>query len=78
MKLDAEMKLLQAKIEVGLIKNEPDSSGARSSNAGAKHPKLPNFQDGGNDLDIWLTRFERFAERTAGPGRDGHHRFVRC
>ncbi|GFN93180.1 retroviral-like aspartic protease 1 [Plakobranchus ocellatus] len=62
MKLDAEMKLLQAKIEAGIIKNEPDGSGARSNDAGAKHPKLPNFQDGRDDLDIWLTRFERFAE----------------
>ncbi|GFN79109.1 Zinc finger protein [Plakobranchus ocellatus] len=62
MKLDAEMKLLQAKIEAGIIKNEPDGSGARSSDAGAKHPKLPNFQDGRDGLDIWLTRFERFAE----------------
>ncbi|GFO00922.1 retroviral-like aspartic protease 1 [Plakobranchus ocellatus] len=62
MKLDAEIKLLQAKIEAGIIKNEPDSSGARLSNAGAKQPKLPNFQDGRDDLDIWLTWFERFAE----------------
>ncbi|GFO04005.1 retroviral-like aspartic protease 1 [Plakobranchus ocellatus] len=56
------MKLLQAKIEAGIIKNEPDGSGARSSDAGSKHPKLSNFQDGRDDLDIWLTRFERFAE----------------
>ncbi|GFN88914.1 gypsy retrotransposon integrase-like protein 1 [Plakobranchus ocellatus] len=62
MKLDAEMKLLQAKIEAGIIKNEPDGSSAMSSDARAKHPKLPNFQDGRDDLDIWLTRFERFAE----------------
>ncbi|GFO01445.1 retroviral-like aspartic protease 1 [Plakobranchus ocellatus] len=62
MKLDAEMKMLQAKIEAGIIKNEHDGSGARSSDAGAKHPELPNFQDGRDDLDIWLTRFERFAE----------------
>ncbi|GFN87459.1 gypsy retrotransposon integrase-like protein 1 [Plakobranchus ocellatus] len=62
MKLDAEMKLLQAKIEAGIIKNEPDSSGTRSSDAGAKHLKLPNFQDGRDDLNIWLTGFERFAE----------------
>ncbi|GFN95830.1 hypothetical protein PoB_002233600, partial [Plakobranchus ocellatus] len=62
MKLDAEIKLLQAKIEAGLVKNEPDGSGARSSDAGTKHPKLPNFQDERDDLDIWLTKFERFAE----------------
>ncbi|GFO02300.1 Zinc finger protein [Plakobranchus ocellatus] len=62
MKLDAEMKLLQAKIEAGIIKNDPDGNGARLNDAGAKHPKLPNFQDGRDDLDIWLTRFERFAE----------------
>ncbi|GFO04910.1 Dde superfamily endonuclease [Plakobranchus ocellatus] len=55
MKLDAEMKLLQAKIEAGIIKNEPEGSGARSNDAGAKHPKLPNFQNGRDDLDIWLT-----------------------
>ncbi|GFO40412.1 Zinc finger protein [Plakobranchus ocellatus] len=30
MKLDAEMKLLQAKIEAGIIKNESDGSGART------------------------------------------------
>ncbi|GFN90364.1 hypothetical protein PoB_001687000 [Plakobranchus ocellatus] len=62
MKLDAEMKVLQAKIEAGIIKNEPEGIDARSSDAGAKHPKLPSFQDGRDDLDIWLTRFERFAE----------------
>ncbi|GFO44613.1 hypothetical protein PoB_007111800 [Plakobranchus ocellatus] len=62
MKLDAEMKLLQAKIEAGIIKNESDGSSARSSDAGAKHPRLTIFQDGRDDLDIWLTRFERFAE----------------
>ncbi|GFN97917.1 sulfotransferase [Plakobranchus ocellatus] len=62
MKLDAVMKLLQAKIEAGLFKNEPNGSSASSSDAGAKHPKLPNFLDGRDDLDIWLTRFERFAE----------------
>ncbi|GFO34300.1 reticulocyte-binding protein 2 homolog a [Plakobranchus ocellatus] len=56
MKLGAEMKMLQAKIEAGIIKNEPDGSDARSNDAGAKHPKLPNFQDGRDDLDIWLTR----------------------
>ncbi|GFN97892.1 polyprotein [Plakobranchus ocellatus] len=43
-------------------KEEAERRGARSSDAGAKHPKLPNFQDGRDDLDIWLTRFERFAE----------------
>ncbi|GFO01155.1 hypothetical protein PoB_002766000 [Plakobranchus ocellatus] len=58
MKLDAEMKLLLAKIEAEIIKNEPDGSGARSNDAGAKHPKLPNFQDGRDDLDIWLTRLD--------------------
>ncbi|GFN78571.1 hypothetical protein PoB_000507700 [Plakobranchus ocellatus] len=47
MKLDAEMKLLQTKIEAGIIKNEPDGSGARSNDAGAKHPKLPTFKMGG-------------------------------
>ncbi|GFO27412.1 Zinc finger protein [Plakobranchus ocellatus] len=56
------MKLLQAKIEAGIIKNESDGSGARSSDAGAKHPKLLSFQDGRDDIDIRLTRFERFAE----------------
>ncbi|GFO00778.1 hypothetical protein PoB_002728300 [Plakobranchus ocellatus] len=69
------MKLLQAKIEAGIIKNEFDGSSARSCDAGAKRPKLPNFQDGRDDLDIWLTRFERFAE---SKGRKGHQRFVRC
>ncbi|GFO47790.1 retroviral-like aspartic protease 1 [Plakobranchus ocellatus] len=56
------MKLLQAKIEAGIVKNEPDGSGARSSDAGTKHSKLPNFQDGRDDFDIWMTRFGRFAE----------------
>ncbi|GFN90483.1 retroviral-like aspartic protease 1 [Plakobranchus ocellatus] len=62
MKLEAEMKLLQSKIEAGIVKNEPDCSGARSSDARVKHLKLPNYQDRRDDLDIWLTRFERFAE----------------
>ncbi|GFO21714.1 hypothetical protein PoB_004821900 [Plakobranchus ocellatus] len=52
MKLDAEMKLLQAKIEIGIVKYEPDGSDARSSDAGAKYPKLPNFQDWRDNLDI--------------------------
>ncbi|GFO27805.1 hypothetical protein PoB_005431000 [Plakobranchus ocellatus] len=78
MKLDAEMKLLQAKFEAGIVKNEPDGSDARSSDAGAKHPKLPNFQDGRDDLDFWLTRFEIFAESNGWSRRNGHHRFVRC
>ncbi|GFO05863.1 hypothetical protein PoB_003236800 [Plakobranchus ocellatus] len=62
MKLDAEMKLLQAKIEAGIIKNQPNGSNARSSDAGAKHPKLPNFQDGRDDLDIWLTSGQHAGE----------------
>ncbi|GFO24851.1 hypothetical protein PoB_005135600 [Plakobranchus ocellatus] len=62
MKLDAKMKLLQAKTEAGIVKNEPDGTGARSSDTGTKDPKLPNFQDGRDDLDVGLTRFERFAE----------------
>ncbi|GFO24233.1 hypothetical protein PoB_005073800 [Plakobranchus ocellatus] len=62
MKLDGEIKLLHAKIEAGIVKNEPDGSDANSNDAGAKHPQLPTFQDGRDDLDIWLTRFERFAE----------------
>ncbi|GFO19443.1 hypothetical protein PoB_004594800 [Plakobranchus ocellatus] len=44
MKLDAEMKLLQAKIEAGIVKNEPDGSGARSSDAGAKTACLPRWE----------------------------------
>ncbi|GFO36758.1 hypothetical protein PoB_006326300 [Plakobranchus ocellatus] len=52
MKLDAEMKLLQAKIEAGIIKKEPDGSSASSSDARAKDPKLANFQDGRDGLDI--------------------------
>ncbi|GFO47133.1 Zinc finger protein [Plakobranchus ocellatus] len=73
MKLDAEMKLLQAKIEAGIIKNEPDGSGARSRDAGAKHPKLPSFQDGRDDLDIWLTRRtkDKVLSNFYWPGVDG-------
>ncbi|GFO02541.1 fucolectin-related protein [Plakobranchus ocellatus] len=44
----------------------------------AKHPKLPNFQDGRDDLDIWLTSLRDLRKVTAGPGRDAHHRSVRC
>ncbi|GFO02230.1 Zinc finger protein [Plakobranchus ocellatus] len=71
MKLDAENKLLQAKIEAGIIKNEPDGSGARSSDTGAKHPKLPSFQDGKDDLDIWLTRTVDFLGHSLGRGAIG-------
>ncbi|GFO18459.1 reverse transcriptase [Plakobranchus ocellatus] len=56
------MKLLRAKIEPWIVKNEPDGSGARSSDGGTKHSKLPNFQDWRDDFDIWMTRFGRFAE----------------
>ncbi|GFN97910.1 hypothetical protein PoB_002441600 [Plakobranchus ocellatus] len=47
MKLDAEMKLLQAKIEAGIIKNEPDGSGARSSDTGPNTRNCLTFKLGG-------------------------------
>ncbi|GFR78662.1 hypothetical protein ElyMa_004000000 [Elysia marginata] len=54
--------MLQAKIQAGIVKDETVGNTSRFSDASAKHPKLPHFQDGKDDLDIWLTRFERFAE----------------
>ncbi|GFS19342.1 hypothetical protein ElyMa_005029700 [Elysia marginata] len=62
MRLETEMKMLQAKIQAGTVKDETVGNTSRFSDASAKHPKLPHFQDGKDDLDIWLTRFERFAE----------------
>ncbi|GFS27674.1 zinc finger protein [Elysia marginata] len=62
MRLETEMKMLQAKIQAGIVKEETDGNTSRFSDASAKHPKLPHFQDGKDDLDVWLTRFERFAE----------------
>ncbi|GFR73153.1 hypothetical protein ElyMa_002131200, partial [Elysia marginata] len=62
MRLETEMKMLQAKIQAGIVKDETVGNTSIFSDASAKHPKLPHFQDGKDDLDIWLTRFERFAE----------------
>ncbi|GFR92142.1 retroviral-like aspartic protease 1 [Elysia marginata] len=62
MRLETEMKMLQAKIQAGIVKDETVGNTSRFSDASAKHPKLPHFQDGKDDLDIWLTRFKRFAE----------------
>ncbi|GFR81364.1 hypothetical protein ElyMa_004067700 [Elysia marginata] len=62
MRLETEMKMLQAKIQAGIVKEETVGNASRYNDASAKHPKLPHFQDGKDDLDIWLTRFERFAE----------------
>ncbi|GFS18351.1 hypothetical protein ElyMa_006845100 [Elysia marginata] len=45
-----------------IVKEETVANASRFNDASAKHPKLPHFQDGKDDLDIWLTRFERFAE----------------
>ncbi|GFR80635.1 Gypsy retrotransposon integrase-like protein 1 [Elysia marginata] len=61
-RLETEMKMLQAKIQAGMVKDETVGNTSRFSDASAKHPKLPHFQDGKDDLDIWLTRFERLAE----------------
>ncbi|GFR60910.1 hypothetical protein ElyMa_001835200 [Elysia marginata] len=62
MRLETDMKMLQAKIQAGIVKEETVGNASRFNDASAKHPKLPHFQDGKDDLDIWLTRFERFAE----------------
>ncbi|GFS19309.1 reverse transcriptase [Elysia marginata] len=62
MRLEIEMKMLQTKIQAKIVKEETVGNAPRFSDASAKHPKLPHFQDGKDDLDIWLTRFERFAE----------------
>ncbi|GFR82005.1 hypothetical protein ElyMa_005939000, partial [Elysia marginata] len=62
MRLETAMKMLQAKIQAGIVKEETVGNASRFNDASAKHPKLPHFQDGKDDLDIWLTRFERFAE----------------
>ncbi|GFR72348.1 hypothetical protein ElyMa_000377300 [Elysia marginata] len=62
MRLETEMKMLQAKIQAGIVKEETDDNTSRFGVASSKHLKLPNFQDGKDDLDIWLTRFERFPE----------------
>ncbi|GFS18313.1 hypothetical protein ElyMa_005003700 [Elysia marginata] len=62
MKLETEMKMLQAKIQAEIVKEETVGNTSRFSDASAKGPKLPHFQDGKDDLDICLTRFERFAE----------------
>ncbi|GFS23311.1 hypothetical protein ElyMa_003386600 [Elysia marginata] len=59
MRLETEMKMLQAKIQAGIVKEETVGNASRFNDASAKHPKLPHFQDGIDDLDIWLTRFER-------------------
>ncbi|GFR71258.1 reverse transcriptase [Elysia marginata] len=55
------MKLLQAKIQAGISKEKTVGNASRFSDASAKHPKPPCFQDEKDKLDIWLTRFERFA-----------------
>ncbi|GFS08472.1 retroviral-like aspartic protease 1 [Elysia marginata] len=62
MRLETEMKMLQSKIQAGIVKDKTVGNTSRFSDASAKHPKLPHFQDGKDDLDIWLTRFERFDE----------------
>ncbi|GFR75793.1 Gypsy retrotransposon integrase-like protein 1 [Elysia marginata] len=61
MRLETEMKMLQTKIQTGIVKDETVSK--TFSDASAKHPKLPHFQDGEDDLDIWLTRFESDPEK---------------
>ncbi|GFS23493.1 hypothetical protein ElyMa_005134500 [Elysia marginata] len=62
MRLETAMKMLQAKIQAGIAKDKTFSNTLRFSDASAKHSKLPHFQEGKDNLDIWLTRFERFAE----------------
>ncbi|GFR81475.1 hypothetical protein ElyMa_004070400 [Elysia marginata] len=58
MRLETEMEMLQTKIQAGIKKEETLGNASRFSDASAKLPKLPHFQDGKDNLDIWLTRFE--------------------
>ncbi|GFR65028.1 reverse transcriptase [Elysia marginata] len=62
MRLETWMKMLQAKIQAGIVKEETVGIASRFNDTSAKHPKLPHLQDEKDDLDIWLTIFERFAE----------------
>ncbi|GFS24378.1 Pol polyprotein [Elysia marginata] len=66
MRLETEMKMLQAKIQAGIVKDETVGNASRFNDASVKHPKLPHFQDGKDDLDIWLKRFERSAKCLLG------------
>ncbi|GFR83937.1 hypothetical protein ElyMa_005987000 [Elysia marginata] len=52
MRIETEMKMLQAKFQAGIVKDETVGNTLRFSDASAKHPKLPHFQDGKDDLDI--------------------------
>ncbi|GFR77105.1 hypothetical protein ElyMa_002230000 [Elysia marginata] len=78
--LKQEFKLL---VEGAAIAKKEETVGNTSkfSDTSAKQPKLPHFQDRKDDLDIWLTRFERFAESnnwSRNKCQNGHRRCVHC
>ncbi|GFR67717.1 hypothetical protein ElyMa_002006800 [Elysia marginata] len=80
MRLETEIKMLQAKIQAGIVKEETVGNASRFNDASAKHPKLPHFQDGKDDLDKFGLRDLRgLLKVIAGRGtNNGHRRCVHC
>ena len=59
-----EMKELELKLETQLAGNKKGTSEPVSK---VKKPKLPAFNDGRDDMDAYLRRFERFAKTATWP-----------
>ena len=60
-KIDMLMKLEQMKKESGNNGGHGSGSSTPVHSFKAKAPKLPTFQEGKDDMDAYLLRFERYA-----------------
>ncbi|GFN85106.1 hypothetical protein PoB_001161200 [Plakobranchus ocellatus] len=50
------------KLQIQTLKVDPESCSIGETESRSILPKLSNFMEGKDDLDSWLTRFERFVE----------------
>ncbi|GFO28928.1 hypothetical protein PoB_005543300 [Plakobranchus ocellatus] len=55
-----EIELEKLRIQASFVKVDLEASLTGGTEARAKLPKLLTFANGKDDLDSWLTRFERF------------------
>ena len=65
-------------LELARLGQENVDDRPRDKEDRAKAPKLPSFVDGKDDLDAYIQRFERFADKAKWNKLDGHRSSVLC
>ena len=68
LKVQVEIEKISAQAGVKTVGSAAQgTAGIYTDQAKPKLPKLPAFVDGKDDLDLWLLRFERFANTSGLP-----------